>query len=77
MAKKMAAATKARKAQQKVQKTAKLGSGARFAAVQKAAKAGGAKNPQAVAASVMWKKYGKKKGSALIAKGKKGPSKKK
>lgn len=29
----------ARKAQEKVQKTAKLGSGARFAAVEKAAKA--------------------------------------
>ena len=37
-----------------------LGSGARFAAVKESARAGGAKNPAAVAASVGIKKYGQK-----------------
>ena len=51
--------------------TSKPGGGRRFAAVVGTAKAGGAENPEAVAASIMWKKYGKKGGAALIRKGKK------
>jgi hypothetical protein len=39
----------------------KKGPGTGFAAVEKAAKAGGASNPQAVAAAAMWKTYGGKK----------------
>jgi len=42
-----------------------------FKAVEKAAKAGGAENPAAVAASIGRKKYGKKKFQAAAAKGKK------
>lgn len=56
-------------------KKPKLGSGARFKAVEKKAKKSGASNPAAVAGSIMWKKYGKKKGSKLIAKGKPGGKK--
>ena len=48
-----------------------LGEGSRFKAVEKAAAAGGAENPAAVAATQMWKKYGKKGGAKLIRKGKK------
>lgn len=42
-------------------KKPRLGSGARFAAIEKAAKKSGAKNPAAVAAMVGIKKYGIKK----------------
>jgi hypothetical protein len=49
---------------------AKLGSGSRFKAVEASAKKSGAENPAAVAGAVMWKKYGKEKGSELIKKGK-------
>ena len=48
---------------------APLGQGGRFAAVAKAAKAGGARNPEAVAAAVGRAKYGSKKMAALAAKG--------
>jgi len=51
---------------------AKLGSGARFKAVEKSAKASGARNPAAVAAAVGRKKYGAKKMASLAAKGKRG-----
>lgn len=50
---------------------AKLGSGKRFAAVEASAKASGARNPAAVAASAGRKKYGEKRMSELSAKGKK------
>lgn len=40
----------ARAKQRRVQKTAKLGTGKRFAAVEAVARAGGARNPAAVAA---------------------------
>jgi len=50
---------------------AKLGSGARFAAVEKKAAASGAKNPAAVAAAAGIKKYGVKKMEAMAHKGKK------
>jgi hypothetical protein len=46
-----------------------LGEGSRFKAVAESAKAGGAKNPEAVAATVGIKKYGKKKMTQLAAKG--------
>jgi hypothetical protein len=59
----------ARKAQEKTQKTAKLGSGKRFAALAKSLKASGAKNPGAVAAAIGRKKYGNKKMTSLAAKG--------
>lgn len=61
----------ARKAQERVQKTAKLGTGARFKAVEKAAAAGGARDPGAVAAAIGRKKFGKKKFQAMAAKGRK------
>lgn len=50
---------------------AKLGSGSRFKAVEKAAAKSGASNPAAVAASVGIKKYGEKKMSAMAQAGKK------
>jgi len=49
---------------------AKLGSGARFKAVEKEAAKGGAKNPAAVAAAAGRKKYGEKKMTKLAVKGK-------
>lgn len=57
-----------------MKKSMKLGGGGRFAAI--AAKAGGGKKGAAVAASVGIKKYGKKKMSAMAAKGKKRAAKK-
>ncbi len=52
-------------------RTAQLGSGARFKAVAAAAKAGGAKNPNAVAASVGRKKYGQKAMARMSVAGRK------
>ena len=49
---------------------AKLGSGARFKAVERQAAKSGAENPAAVAASIGRKKFGKKKFQQLAAKGK-------
>lgn len=66
----MAKTTAARKAYEKAKKS-KLGSGKRFAAVKAAAKAGGAKNPGAVAAAIGRKKYGAKKMAKMSAKGRK------
>ena len=54
---------------------AKLGSGARFKAVEKAAAKSGAENPEAVAAVVGRKKYGQKKMTSLAVKGKKAEKK--
>ena len=48
----------------------KLGSGKRFAAVEAAARASGARNPAAVAAAAGRKKYGQKKMTALAEAGK-------
>jgi len=50
---------------------AKLGSGARFKAVEKSAAKSGAEDPAAVAAAVGRKKYGQKKMTKLAVKGKK------
>jgi hypothetical protein len=61
--------------QKRIQKTAKLGSGARFKAVAEVAAAGGAKNPEAVAAMIGRKKYGTKKMAELSVGGKKKPRK--
>lgn len=52
-------------------KSMKLGGGGRFAAVESAAKASGAKNPAAVAAVAGRAKYGAKKMSRLAAAGRK------
>jgi hypothetical protein len=49
---------------------AKLGSGARFKALEKYAAKSGAKNPAAVAAAAGIKKYGQKKMTKLAQKGK-------
>ena len=49
---------------------AKLGSGARFKAVEKSAAASGAKNPAAVAAAAGMKKYGKAKMEKMAQAGK-------
>jgi hypothetical protein len=48
-----------------------LGSGARFRAVAAAAAKGGARDPNAVAAAVGRKKYGKAKMAEMAAKGRK------
>lgn len=56
-----------RKEQQRIQASAPLGSGERFRAVARAAAAGGAKNPEAVAASVGRRKFGAKRFAMLAA----------
>ena len=61
---------KAKSDYEKAKKT-KVGSGKRFAAIEKAAKASGASDPAAVAASIGRKKYGNKKMAEMAAKGKK------
>lgn len=53
----------------KPNKKAPLGQGGRFAAVEAAAKKGGASNPAAVAATVGRKKYGATKMAKMAAKG--------
>jgi len=55
-----------------VAKKTKPGEGSRFEAMVRIGKANKVRNPKAVAAAIMWKKYGKKGGAALIKKGKKG-----
>lgn len=67
MVKKATLATRrvARTRAKTVAKRSKLGSGARFKAVAAAAKASGARNPNAVAAAVGRRKYGKKKMTSL------------
>ncbi len=50
---------------------APLGQGGRFAAVEASARAGGAKNPAAVAAAVGRKKYGNAAMQKMAAKGRK------
>lgn len=50
---------------------AKLGSGARFAAIEKKAAKSGASNPAAVAASIGIAKYGKAKMTKMAVAGKK------
>jgi hypothetical protein len=57
-------------------KQPKLGSGARFKAVEAAARRGGAKNPAGVAAAAGRAKYGKKKFQAMATAGRKRAAKK-
>lgn len=52
-------------------KKPKLGTGARFKAIEEKAEKSGAKNPEAVAAAAGIKKYGVKKMEAMAHKGKK------
>jgi hypothetical protein len=61
----------ARKQYKRAAEMTKPGEGARFAAVEKAAKLGGVKNPGAVAASIGRKKYGKAAFQKMAAAGKK------
>lgn len=61
----------AREHQKEVQHSAKLGSGARFKAVEAAAAASGATNPGAVAAAAGRKKYDAKRFAAMGAAGRK------
>ena len=56
-------------AYEKAAKKYKPGEGGRFKAVEKAAAAGGAENPGAVAAAIGRKKYGKAKFQAMAAAG--------
>lgn len=60
-----------RKKQKATQKAAPLGSGARFKALVASIKAGGARNPKAVAASIGRKKFGAKRFAAIAAMGRK------
>lgn len=62
-------------AKAKANPKAPLGQGGRFAAVAAAAKKSGAKNPQAVAAAVGMKKYGKAQMQKMAAAGRKSASK--
>lgn len=55
----------------KKKKKAKLGTGARFKAVAASARAGGARDPNAVAAVAGRKKYGAKKMAKLASAGRK------
>ena len=55
--------------QKRTQKRAKLGTGARFKALVASAKAGGARNPTAVAASIGRKKFGKERFQELAVAG--------
>ena len=61
----------ARKAYATAVKTSRPGQGARFAALAASAKAGGAKNPAAVAAAAGRKKYGKSAFQKMAARGRK------
>lgn len=73
MAEKKSKATRKalRMTQKKVQKTAKLGSGKRFGALEKSIEAGGKskKAAGAIAAAIGRKKFGAKKFGKLAAKG--------
>lgn len=57
-------------------KKPKLGSGARFRAVEKSAAKSGASDPGAVAAAIGRKKYGAKKMASMAAAGRKRAAKK-
>lgn len=50
-------------------KSMKLGGGGRFAAIERSARAGGARNPGAVAAAAGIRKYGAKKMGQMAARG--------
>jgi len=74
MAKKKSSTLPERRAARKKYEQAKkkpLGEGSRFKAIAKAAKAGGAREPEAVAAAIGIKKYGRKKMTKMAVAGKK------
>jgi hypothetical protein len=62
----------AREAYKKAAKESAPGEGSRFAAVEKSAAAGGARNPAAVAAAVGRRKYGAKRFARMSSAGRKG-----
>ena len=61
----------ARKAYEQARKTSKPGEGKRFAALVKSMEASGATNPEAAAAAVGRRKYGKKRFQEMAAAGRK------
>jgi len=61
----------AKKATRTTKRKPKLGTGARFKAVERSAKAGGARNPAAVAATAGREKYGQAKMTQLSVAGRK------
>ena len=65
----LAVRRRTRKAAARATKTAKLGSGKRFAAVERAAAASGASNPAAVAAAKGREKYGARRMAKMAAAG--------
>jgi hypothetical protein len=68
---------KTRKAYEQVRKTSKPGEGKRFAALARAAEAGGAEDPNAVAATIGRRKYDKKRFQEMAAAGRRKRGKKK
>ena len=58
-------------ARKRRKKVAKLGTGKRFAVLEKKLKKGGARDPAALAASIGRKKFGKKRFAALSARARK------
>ena len=63
---------KAMSGYRRAKKTSKPGDGKRFKAMEKVARAKGAKDPGALAAHIGRKKYGKGRFQAMAAKGRKG-----
>lgn len=61
----------ARKGYQKAARTSRPGAGARFAALERSARAGGARNPAGVAAAMGRRKYGAKRFAGMAAAGRK------
>lgn len=74
--KKQSKVAKARQNYERVKKTSKPGEGKRFAAMSKLVEAGGAKDPDAVAAMIGRKKYGKKRFQEMASAGKSRASRK-
>lgn len=70
-------AKKAMEKYEKVKKTSKPGEGKRFKALTEALEAKGVDNPEALAAYIGRKRWGKKKMAEWAAKGRKAKSKKK
>lgn len=65
----LAARRAARAKYEEAAKSSAPGEGGRFAALEKSASAGGARNPAAVAAAAGRAKYGKKRFAAMSARG--------
>ncbi len=76
MAKKLARSTVAKKIYEREAKGAPVGTGQRFRALVKALSYKGVKNPEALAAWIGRKKYGKKKFQQMAAAGRKRAAKK-